>query len=182
MFENIGQKIKVLATAVFVIETIVSFIVSLVLMSVDEDLIVIGFLILVLGPLFAWLSAFLLYGFGELVDKTTKNESNTRTIVNLMQRHFLQKEHEKTSDVNAPDADRKAQNKSNNAMTNSSKHTTLCNNCKLPISQYPCSSCGYSPSKAEIPFWCGFCGAPGNYEGNCPSCGSSLKRYNNANK
>lgn len=43
-------------------------------MATDEDLIGYG----LLGPVIAWVSSWLLYGFGELIDKTCEIEYNTR--------------------------------------------------------------------------------------------------------
>ena len=37
------------------------------------------------GPIVAWVSSWILYAFGELVDKTCKNEQNTKAIVDLLQ-------------------------------------------------------------------------------------------------
>lgn len=31
----------------------------------------------------------------------------------------------------------------------------------------------------KVPYRCGQCGQAGPYDGNCPGCGSSIKRYNN---
>ena len=78
MYDNIGGKIKGLATAIFIIEAIVGIIYGIALMATDEDLILIGLLVLVGGPIVAWVSSWLIYGFGELIDKTCDIERNTR--------------------------------------------------------------------------------------------------------
>ena len=78
MYENIGSKIKGLATTIFVIEAIASVILGIVLLATDEALILLGIITLIGGPIVAWVSSFLLYGFGELIDKTSKIEENTR--------------------------------------------------------------------------------------------------------
>lgn len=31
---------------------------------------------------------------------------------------------------------------------------------------------------SKVPYWCGKCGHEGPYEGYCPKCNSSLKKYN----
>ena len=77
-FEKIGEKIKGLARTLFVIEAIVSMIMGISLMVTHETLIFPGILVIVLGPVFAWISSWLLYGFGEIIDKLTKIEENTR--------------------------------------------------------------------------------------------------------
>ena len=82
MYNNIGKKIKTLATVmsvILIIGYVIGAIAVLVEFDGDEEGIVIGCLIMLLGPLFAWLSGFMLYGFGELVDKTCDIERILRT-------------------------------------------------------------------------------------------------------
>ena len=80
MYDNIGSKIKGLAKAIFVFETICAVITGIALCSSnEEELIFIGLLIVIpLGPLVAWVSSWLLYGFGELIDNTCEIARNTR--------------------------------------------------------------------------------------------------------
>ena len=75
MYDNIGRKIKGLAKAFFILEATAAIIAGIVLMANDEG---IGLLVLILGPVVAWVSTWLLYGFGELIDKTCDIERNTR--------------------------------------------------------------------------------------------------------
>lgn len=77
MYDNIGGKIKGLAKAVFIVETIAAAITGIALMASDEDLIPSGLLVMVLCPLVAWVSSWLLYGFGELIEKTCDIARNT---------------------------------------------------------------------------------------------------------
>ncbi len=77
LYGNIGKKLKGLAMGVFIVEAIGSFITAIALMAEDEDLIPIGFLFLFFGPVIAWVSSWLLYGFGELVDKVCDINRNT---------------------------------------------------------------------------------------------------------
>ncbi len=72
MFGNIGSKIKTLAQVVTWIGIIGSAICGFVLMGMDEDLIFIGLLIAILGSLSSWVSSFVLYGFGHLIENTDK--------------------------------------------------------------------------------------------------------------
>ncbi len=67
-FKNIGGKIKFLAMILFVVEAIAALITGFVLMVTDEDLILYGFLSWIVIPLFAWVSSWFLYAFGELVE------------------------------------------------------------------------------------------------------------------
>ena len=48
-------------------------------MAIDEDLILFGVLTLILGPAVAWVSSWLLYSFGELIDKVFEIATNTKT-------------------------------------------------------------------------------------------------------
>lgn len=69
MFTEIGKKIKNWARAIFVIEAICAIIAGLVMAFSDSDMILYGLLTAVAGFFVAWVSTWLLYGFGELVDK-----------------------------------------------------------------------------------------------------------------
>ena len=76
MYDNIGRKIKGLAKALFIVEAIVAFIAGIVLMAIDEDFILLGLLFMFLMPVAAWISSWLLYGFGELVEKACDIEQS----------------------------------------------------------------------------------------------------------
>lgn len=83
MFNNIGKKIKALAKIVFGILTALFEIGGIILFALGAGygygpFILIGLLIMIIGPLFAWLSTLQLYGFGEIIDKLTDVESNIR--------------------------------------------------------------------------------------------------------
>ena len=77
MYDNIGGKIKGLAKATFIVEAIATVITGIALMASDEDMIPVGLLVMVVGPIVAWVSSWLLYGFGELIDKTCDIARNT---------------------------------------------------------------------------------------------------------
>jgi biopolymer transport protein ExbB/TolQ len=78
MYENIGKKIKGLAKGIFIAEAIGMFVAGIALMAIDDNLIIYGLIMMLLGPVVAWVSSWLLYGFGELIDKTSDIERNTR--------------------------------------------------------------------------------------------------------
>ena len=78
MYDNIGGKIKGLAKILCALESISTVIWGLYVMAEDADLALIGFLIIIGGVLVTWVSTFLLYGFGELIDKACAIERNTR--------------------------------------------------------------------------------------------------------
>ena len=65
----------------------------------------------------------------------------------------------------------------------SEKGTLTCPACKTVQNgdHYHCKACGqpFINGQPNIPFWCGKCGAPGPYEGACPTCGSNMKLMNN---
>ena len=77
MWNNIGGKIKVLAKVIFWIGAIAAVIaaISQFVLAGEADSgipILTGFLTLILGPLFAWISSFLLVGFGQLIQNTDR--------------------------------------------------------------------------------------------------------------
>ena len=78
MYKNIGKKIKNLAKISFLVEAISAVISGIILCVNNTDEIWIGLLVLFVGPIVAWVSSWLLYGYGELIDKTCDIEFNTR--------------------------------------------------------------------------------------------------------
>jgi DNA-directed RNA polymerase subunit M/transcription elongation factor TFIIS len=88
MYDNIGGKIKGLAKASFIVAAIAEVITGIALMATDEDLILYGSLVLIVGPIIAWVSSWLLYGFGQLVENSDiiaaeynrKNEKHEKVI------------------------------------------------------------------------------------------------------
>lgn len=82
MYENIGGKIKGLAKATFIVEAIAAVITGIILMVDNDDMIPFGLVLLIVGPAIAWASSWLLYGFGELIDKVCEIAKNTKTLRN----------------------------------------------------------------------------------------------------
>lgn len=72
MFDNIGGKIKTLAQVVTWIGIIASVISGIVLMSIAEEMIFVGLMVMIFGALMSWVSSFVLYGFGQLVENSDK--------------------------------------------------------------------------------------------------------------
>lgn len=72
MFSNIGSKIKALATFVTCVGIVGSIIIGMVIIGNDEDLALLGIIIMAVGSLLAWISSFVLYGFGQLVENSDK--------------------------------------------------------------------------------------------------------------
>ena len=87
-YDNIGGKIKGWAKWMFAIEAIAAVISGFVLMAQDEDMILIGLLVAVFGPIVAWVSSWLLYGYGQLIENSDiiaeeynrKNEKHEKDI------------------------------------------------------------------------------------------------------
>lgn len=69
-FDNIGGKIKGWAKWIFAIEAIAAVISGIVIMAQDEDMILIGLLVVVFGPIVAWVSTWILYGYGQLIENS----------------------------------------------------------------------------------------------------------------
>ena len=70
MFDRIGSKIKGLSSIITWLGIIISCVSGFVLISGGDEQILIGIIVMVVGSLMAWISSFLLYGFGELIEKT----------------------------------------------------------------------------------------------------------------
>lgn len=90
LYTNIGKKIKTCAKWIFLIEAILAVLVGIVIFSIgllfsfQFKLIVIGIIVAVLGPVGAWLSTWILYAFGDLVEQTCDNQNNTRQILKTL--------------------------------------------------------------------------------------------------
>lgn len=86
-YSDIGKKIKGWAKAIFIIESILFIISAIIMLSFaaeDEVWLPLALVTAILGPVVSWISSWLLYAFGELVDKTAANERNTQNILKLM--------------------------------------------------------------------------------------------------
>ena len=87
MYDNIGGKIKSWAKVSFLVTAVIEVITGIALITTDEDPAVYGWLIMILGPIAAWVSSWLLYGFGQLIEnsdiiaerKNAPNETPTET-------------------------------------------------------------------------------------------------------
>lgn len=83
MFDNIGKKIKSLASILCWVGIIAYVIAAIIMIAIGVDeyedgLTVFGVILLFVGPLMSWVSSFFMYGFGELIDKACDIERNTR--------------------------------------------------------------------------------------------------------
>lgn len=102
MFENIGSKIKALASVACAVGIAVSIIGGIIVMCTVEELIGIGFVVMIGGSLLSWLSSFVLYGFGELVENSAIVARKTeQSIVGSNDGEFMSKnKNEKVSYLN----------------------------------------------------------------------------------
>ena len=76
MYNNIGGKIKSLAKWTFIAETVAMVLAGITVLIEEEDFLL-CFVCVLLGPVVAWVSSWLLYGFGEIITKLTDIERNT---------------------------------------------------------------------------------------------------------
>lgn len=84
LYENIGGRIKNWAKWTFIVEAITAIIAGISIMVADIELIVTALLVIFFGPIIAWIASWLLYAFGELVEKTCDNENNTKQILKIL--------------------------------------------------------------------------------------------------
>ena len=82
LYVNIGSKLKGVAVTTFILESIAAVISGIALFANDNGLL--GFAVIVGGAITALILSWFIYGFGELIDKATENEMNTKTIVELL--------------------------------------------------------------------------------------------------
>ena len=91
MFKNIGKKIKTLTRVVFIIECVVIIALGVIgigmLIALRGEHYSIGGIVLQIllviaavaaAVILSWISSFVLYGFGELIDLAVSIEKNTR--------------------------------------------------------------------------------------------------------
>mgnify|MGYP002517590159 CR=1 FL=1 len=79
MFDNIGEKIKGLAIFFTIIGIIGSIFGAIYAWRYDAGFFV-GFIILIFGIIASWIGSFVLYGFGELIRKTSDIEEVVKRI------------------------------------------------------------------------------------------------------
>ena len=78
-YDNIGEKIKSWAKWIAIVEAVLSVIGGILVMVNEIDIIgadssvFMGPLLMISGPMIAWVSSWLLYGFGELISTTSSN-------------------------------------------------------------------------------------------------------------
>lgn len=103
MFDNIGNKILCLARFLCIMGIIGSVIYGIAL--IVNGAAISGFMYILVGPLVSWLSCFVLYGFGQLIE-TNESSMNMIKNIGLMIEDFANKNIEQKplqTDENMPD-------------------------------------------------------------------------------
>lgn len=97
MLNNIGEKIKTLAKVLCWIGIILSVSTGILSLFGGIDYFLsFGFILLFLGPLLSWIGSFLLYGFGELIAKTTR-------IAEILEQRYAAEEDDLDDDLDDSD-------------------------------------------------------------------------------
>lgn len=99
LFKDIGKQIKNWAKASYVIGIIISLLAGVIFFAANENESItwIGALIMVGGTITISAFSTLLYGFGELIDKTCDNENNTRQILKKLNGETKRKAEKKSN-------------------------------------------------------------------------------------
>ncbi len=111
MYDNIGGKIKILAKWMFAVETIAAVIIGIALMAEDVD--IVGLLVIIFGPIVAWVSSWLLYGYGQLIENSDiiaaehkrVNEKHEKVVAKNNERKQEQRKKQIKATVANPDVD-----------------------------------------------------------------------------
>ena len=75
MYDKIGGKIKTLTKVLTILGIVASVIYGIVLLSLGQ---VWGIIHILIMPFLIWAGSFVLYGFGELIEKVCNIEKNIR--------------------------------------------------------------------------------------------------------
>ena len=166
MFNNIGRKIKTLAAVICWITILAFFILGIVLVSKGGDrnhygYVISGLILMFAGPIVGWLGSCLLYGYGELIDKTQETAQNTRQLLRF---------------CGQPDGNGKS-GEENTPLQEASPaapgHTCAYCGANLSDGARFCPMCGFENSVRKTV--CPACGAePGDNAVFCPMCGRRL--------
>ena len=111
MYDNIGGKIKNWAIWIFIVEAIAAVIGGITLIVIDSTLV--GLLTILFGPIAAWVSSWLLYGFGQLVENSDiiaaeynrKNEKHEKVVMKNNERKQEQRRKEVKAAIANPEVD-----------------------------------------------------------------------------
>ena len=133
MFNNIGRKIKGLATVIAVLGICGSFICGMTIMEkaeIDESFAIYGLAVIIVGLIFSWISCFVLYGLGELIENSAKANRELTEIkraILILSNNQKNSRDSRTEDVN---------------VTGNFEKVSYCDKCGEKITAYPCEHCG----------------------------------------
>ena len=103
-YDEIGEKIKGLAKWVAIVEAILFVISGLVMLASGYTaLIISGLITIILGPIIAWVSSWLLYGFGEIVSSAILYQNRTEREIQKRTTNYLSKGSSSVSKKATPD-------------------------------------------------------------------------------
>lgn len=146
LYENIGGKIKSLAKWLFIIEAVVTVVYGFAIIIKDINLALYGIIIMVGGPIVALILSWILYAFGELVEKISGVEINTKKILNKTNEKSYSSKEELQRKVELAKLKKSELEEKNQKNGKANKieveHKWLCNNCKKLRTQSPCEYCG----------------------------------------
>ena len=139
MYDNIGNKIKILAQIICVFGVVASVILGLVICFRTNEFNEIGLLYILIGSISSWISSFIIYGFGELIEKVCSIEKKVGTSKSNV---FLKTEN--SSINNLIDTTSQKEQETNEAKDiGFVKHKWRCSNCNNMISEEKCPYCGH---------------------------------------
>ncbi len=133
MFDNIGGKIKSLAQITCWIGIVCSVIWGMVVWAAGLGFLL-GLCIMVLGSLGSWISAFTLYGFGQLIENSDYQKDYLKKLVDKEKKPItvVHREVSKNSDNSQSATPEKKE----------ITHRWACNSCHKMRTQSPCEFCG----------------------------------------
>ena len=153
MFSNIGGKIKGVAVAEAVTGIIASIIVGIVLIansSHSNPTAAMGWGIMIGGSIASWLNSFILYGFGELIEKTAETKTEINNIYKILADNKSNSKPNSQSDVRLFQEPKPAYSTSAPTTKQSSSGTG-----------WKCKECGHSND--TIRQFCQMCGSSRGY-------------------
>lgn len=165
MFEDVGNKLKFLAKIVFGVNIIIAIILGLIVMSGSGNFLL-GLLVMAVMFLTSVISAWFLYAFGELIDRTNEVEANTRKISITLDALLNSADKFGNTNTDNPSAEKTTPKASE-------PHRFACPECGKLISEYPCGYCGHNPIKVNrIPVRI-YKDSDGDT--TCPTCGKKQR-------
>ena len=87
-YDNIGEKIKGLAKWTFIVGAIGAILSGIAMLFSGGWFVILGFLTAFVGSVIAWVSSWLLYGIGEIVDASSTYIHNSRNSVGSKQNYY----------------------------------------------------------------------------------------------